>query len=69
LKLKKGDKVVMHSCNEADIPENRGKIWTCKDDEFYIGLGAYRYVHLEGYKYGQNGDFLVRNLQYVDLEN
>lgn len=66
-KLKKGDKVVMHSCEEAYFPEFHGKIWTCRGDEFIIGLGLYRYVHLEGYPYGTNGDFPVKNLQYVQL--
>jgi hypothetical protein len=30
--LKKGDKVVMHSCGEADY--YKGKIWTCRSDQF-----------------------------------
>jgi hypothetical protein len=25
--LSKGDKVVMHTCGEANFPENHGKIW------------------------------------------
>ncbi|MED1784668.1 hypothetical protein P4V43_22820 [Brevibacillus fortis] len=27
--LKKGDKVVMHTCLVASIPTYQGKIWTC----------------------------------------
>ena len=30
--LKKGDKVVMHSCAEAD--HDFGKIWTCATDSY-----------------------------------
>jgi hypothetical protein len=62
-----GDKVVMHSCEEAYLPENYGVIWTCGDDEFTIGIGEYRFVHLEGYAFGHNGDFPVKYLQFVDI--
>jgi hypothetical protein len=66
-KLKQGDKVVMHSCEEAYFPENYGKIWTCADNEFTIGIGEYRYIRLEGYKFRNNGDIPVKFLQFVDL--
>lgn len=32
-KFKKGDQVVMHSCREADMPENKGVIFTCKNND------------------------------------
>ncbi|MFB5759016.1 hypothetical protein [Paenibacillus medicaginis] len=68
MKLKSGDRVVMHSCQEAYESENYGKVWTCKSDEFTVGIGEYRFVYLEGYKFGNNGDFPVNNLQYVNTD-
>jgi hypothetical protein len=67
-KLKKGNKVVMHSCEESYEEKNYGRIWTCASDEFTLGVGEWRYVYLEGYPYGNNGDFFVEHLHYVDLE-
>lgn len=32
--LKKGDKVIMHTCLEAE--KHEGKIWVCRTDEYEI---------------------------------
>ncbi|AKO91956.1 hypothetical protein BEH_07495 [Priestia filamentosa] len=62
--LKKGDKVVMHTCMEAEIHD--GKIWTCRTDEYIQGEGVYeqRLVFLDGF----GSSFLVKYLQRVNLE-
>lgn len=62
-KLKKGDKVVMHTCGEAKTAA--GKIWTCKTDQFTRGTGVYEQdsVFLEGY----SGSFAPEFLQMVIL--
>ncbi|MFJ8528616.1 hypothetical protein [Bacillus sp. NPDC094106] len=59
--LKKGDKVVMHTCDEAKVYE--GKIWTCKSDEFVRGQEPYKQklVFLEGF----SGAFCTEYLQVV----
>ncbi|MEH6941493.1 hypothetical protein [Bacillus sp. JJ722] len=63
--LKKGDKVVMHTCGEAE--HYNGKIWTCKNDEYvsFEGQGIYeqKLVFLEGF----SGSFHTKYLQLVDL--
>lgn len=46
-KFKKGDKVVMHSCYEADLPKYKGKIWTCQTDS-YMDQAGQEVVFLEG---------------------
>lgn len=65
--LKKGDKVVMHTCIEANGPNNYGKIWVCKTDEEirYEGQGVLeqRLVFLEGY----SGSFKTKYLQKVNI--
>ncbi|MGG1670011.1 hypothetical protein ACIFOE_05040 [Paenibacillus sp. NRS-1783] len=63
-KLKQGDQVVMHTCSEHDSPENFGKIWTCRSDQFTRGVGvlAQDFVFLEGYR----GSFAPEYLQKVD---
>jgi hypothetical protein len=43
--LKKGDRVVMHSCLEADI--HSGRVFTCRADESQLPSGE-RVVWLEG---------------------
>ncbi|MFC7443449.1 hypothetical protein [Laceyella putida] len=58
--LRKGDKVVMHTCLEADA--HRGKVWTCKSDEFM--KGEQRLVFLEGF----SGYFAAEYLQVVNVE-
>ncbi|WP_340398088.1 hypothetical protein NST50_15380 [Paenibacillus sp. FSL E2-0202] len=62
-KLKKGDRVVMHTCIESE--EEPGKIWTCKSDQFTRGKGVFAQdsVFLEGY----SGSFAPEFLQKVAL--
>ena len=64
-KLKKGDKVVMHSCIEAVYPDYYGKIWTCICDEYETSKGVYKQnlIFLEGF----SGSFLTEYLQKVNL--
>lgn len=65
VKLKKGDWVVMHTCIEATDPNNYGKLWQCKTDQFTRGKGVYAQdsVFLEGY----SGSFAPEFLQKVNL--
>lgn len=58
--FKKGDKVIMHSCCEANIPNFKGKIWTCKTDS-YLDKGKQEVVFIEGF----NGCFIVEYLRPV----
>ncbi len=60
--LNKGDKVVMHSCGEAEFPKYRGKIWKCKTDSYHDKCNQ-EVVFLEGF----SGCFLVKYLQKVKL--
>ena len=62
-RLEKGDKVVMHTCMEAEVHD--GKIWTCRTDEEIRGAGVYeqRLVFLEGL----SGSFATQYLQKVNL--
>jgi hypothetical protein len=62
-RFKKGDKVVMHTCMEAE--QHQGKIWTCKTDEYVTGKGVYKQnlVFLEGF----SGSFLTKYLQIVNM--
>ncbi|MEK4474315.1 hypothetical protein NSQ91_13955 [Paenibacillus sp. FSL R7-0048] len=62
-KLKKGERVVMHTCIESE--EEPGKIWTCKSDQFTRGKGVFAQdsVFLEGY----SGSFAPEFLQKVAL--
>lgn len=62
MNLKKGDKVVMHTCGEAE--HYNGKIWTCKTDQFAATNGS-QVVFLEFF----SGYFLTEYLQIVDLES
>lgn len=61
--LKKGDKVVMHTCMEAENPKNYGKIWTCRTDEKEVNWTTPNVVWLEGFA----GAFSVEFLQKVKL--
>lgn len=56
--LKKGDKVKMHNCGEADFYPN--KEWVCKTDSFKSHSGA-DVVFLEDY----SGYFIVEFLKKV----
>lgn len=62
-KLKKGDRVVMHTCIEAET--HNGRVWTCKSDQFTRGTGVYEQdsVFLEGY----SGSFAPEYLQKIIL--
>ncbi|MGG3803144.1 hypothetical protein [Metabacillus fastidiosus] len=60
--LKKGDKVVMHTCVEAE--HYNGRIWTCRTDEFkHHPNHEYTVIMLEGF----SGSFQTEYLQKVDL--
>ena len=59
--FKKGDKVVMHSCGEANFPEYKGKVWICLTDSF-LSRSNSELVFLEGF----SGSFLVKYLQIVN---
>lgn len=61
IKLKKGDKVVMHTCIESK-GKNFGKVWTCETDSFRCEAGI-EVVYLEGF----SGFFSTLYLQPVDL--
>jgi hypothetical protein len=61
--LKKGDKVVMHTCIEAKNPKNYGKIWTCRTDEQKVTWTNPNVVWLDGY----SGAFSVEFLQKVNI--
>jgi hypothetical protein len=60
--LKKGEKVVMHTCLEAELPKYDGKIWTCKTDSF-LDRGKQDVVFLEGF----SGYFCTEFLQRVRI--
>lgn len=62
-KLKKGDRVVMHTCIEAET--HNGRIWTCSSDQFTRGTGALAQdsIFLEGF----SGSFAPEFLQKVTL--
>lgn len=62
-RLKKGDKVVMHTCIEANYHKYYGRIWTCKTDQFKAKCGS-DVVFLEGF----SGYFSTIFLQLVNLE-
>jgi hypothetical protein len=64
IKLKKGDKVVMHTCMEADSHD--GHIWTCRTDERKLQESHnYTVVWLEGY----SGCFKSEFLQKVNVDD
>ncbi|GED69409.1 hypothetical protein BRE01_31110 [Brevibacillus reuszeri] len=62
--LKKGDKVVMHTCLAASIPAYQGKVWTCKSEESIAENGK-PVVLLEGFQ----GPFTTEYLQKVNMPN
>lgn len=62
--LKKGDKVVMHSCIEAEAHD--GTIWICDSDEFkHHPKHDYTVIMLKGF----SGSFQTEYLQKVKLVN
>lgn len=60
--FKKGDKVVMHTCMEADHTEYKGKIWICTSNSIFNG--NHETVFLEGFR----GSFSAEFLQIVKLK-
>lgn len=56
--LQKGDKVVMNNCAEAI--KYRGKVWTCRSDEWALPNGT-KLVLLKGF----SGGFAVEHLKAV----
>lgn len=58
--LKKGDKVIMHTCFEASIPKYKNKVWTCQTDSF-ISKSKDEVVFLEGF----SGYFAVEYLKHL----
>lgn len=60
-KFIKGDKVVMHSCMEADFEKYKGKIWTCSTASQFSG--DHESVFLEGFR----GSFSAEYLQIVNI--
>ena len=63
--FKKGDKVVMHTCGEADFPQHKGKLWTCTTDSFRREKRSREVVFLEGF----SGSFGCEFLQIVIITN
>lgn len=64
LQLRKGDKVVMHTCIEAETHD--GKVWTCRSDEFkHHPNHDYTSIMLEGF----SGSFQTEFLQKIDIES
>lgn len=59
--LKKGDKVVMHTCGEAE--HHNGRIWECRSDEQEM-CGS-KVIFLNQF----SGAFACDFLQKVDCEN
>ena len=59
-KLKEGDKVVMHTCAESDLPKYKNKLLTCTSESF-IRNGNHVVFLKE-----VSGYFLVDFLQKVD---
>lgn len=60
--FKKGDNVVMHSCGEANFPENKGVIWLCLTDSF-LSRGDSELIFLENF----SGSFLTKYLQIIKI--
>ena len=58
--FKKGDKVLMHSCIEANEKDHKGKVWECKTDSF-LSKSNSDVVFLNGF----SGYFYTKYLQIV----
>ena len=63
IKLKKGDKVVMHTCLESK-GKYLGKVWTCETDSFKNDAEI-EVVFLEGF----SGSFHTEFLQPVNIDS
>lgn len=61
--LKKGDKVVMHTCAESENPKYAGRIWTCRTDAFKAKGHDYESIMLEDF----SGSFSAEFLQKVNV--
>jgi len=59
--LKKGDKVVMHTCHESTLLIYKYKIWTCKSDSF-LARDKSEVVFLENF----SGYFLAKFLKKLE---
>ncbi|MBI9052497.1 MAG: hypothetical protein JEY96_01685 [Bacteroidales bacterium] len=60
--LKKGDKVVMHTCGEAD--HYKGRTWICRSDSF-MSKSKHEVVFLKGF----SGHFLCEYLQIIESKS
>ncbi|MDF2715768.1 MAG: hypothetical protein K0R28_2693 [Paenibacillus sp.] len=58
--LKKGDKVVMHTCMEARNPNYAGKIWMCRTDAFRHKGHDYESIFLEDFSGSFSAKYLVK---------
>ena len=47
-KFKKGDQVVIHSCAKAELPQNKGFIFTCIRDSMLFNQSTGEIAFLEG---------------------
>ncbi|MFS0560108.1 hypothetical protein AB1K91_05160 [Terribacillus sp. 179-K 1B1 HS] len=66
MKLKKGDLVVMHTCIEAEDPDNFGRIWVCRSNEFkHHPNHKHTVVMLEDF----SGSFDTAYLQKIDVDS
>ncbi len=67
--LKKGDKVEMLDCYEANWPENKDKTWICLTDSF-LSLSKTDVVYLEGFSGYFYTKYLKKNMKTIEiLEN
>ena len=57
--LKKGDKVVMHTCYESKIEKYKDKLWTCQTDSF-LSKGNEDVVFLDDFSGYFSTEFLQR---------
>ena len=64
--FKKGTKVVMHSCGEANFPKYKGRIWTCQTDSFTSTSGD-DVVFLIGFSGYFLTKYLKQNYQWKKL--
>jgi len=62
--LKKGNRVVMHSCFESSLPKYNGKVWICQTDSF-MDRSKQEVVFLEGF----SGCFSTEFLQIIKSNN
>ena len=63
--LIKGDKVVMHTCIEATLPNYKDKIWVCETDS-YLNKSTYEDIELVFLK-GFSGCFATKFLTLIKV--